>query len=152
MCGDQLERNVDTKSDPAGCGHALAEHNALWPSIPPLCYASLCLKSTPTQHAASPLDRNWHFPLSIHYRFTVNFPHTNCLDFKWYILGDYLEFCALRKLSPCKGFYLMSHLSSVLNGVFKALTQLCLANLGLRVKSVLVWEMCCGTGCDSPCV
>lgn len=33
---------------------ALPEHNALWASIPPLCYASLCLDSTPTQKHAAP--------------------------------------------------------------------------------------------------
>lgn len=53
MWTDRLEWNIEAKSDAAGSGHALPEHNALWASISPLCYASLCLNSTPTQkHAA----------------------------------------------------------------------------------------------------
>lgn len=47
-------KKIEAKSEAAGSGQALPGHTALWASIPPLRYASLCLDSTPTQtHAAS---------------------------------------------------------------------------------------------------
>ena len=53
MWRDRLEWNKEAKSDAAHHGHALPEHNALRPSIPPLSYFSLCLNSTPTQKYAT---------------------------------------------------------------------------------------------------